>query len=93
MLDMAVKSAEEYLQAHENNLRGSGIEVSHEVQRGDPASLIESTASELDVDVIIFGTHGKAGADAFWSGSVTSKVCKNCHIPLLLIPVHDDKKE
>lgn len=92
MLDMAVKSAGEYLQAHESDLRDSGIDVSYEVLRGDPASLIESTASELDVDVIIFGTHGKAGTDAFWSGSVTSKVCKNCHIPLLLIPVHDGKK-
>ena len=45
----------------------------------------------LGVDLIILGTHGKSGMDAFWSGSVTNKVCSECKIPLLLVPVSKDK--
>jgi nucleotide-binding universal stress UspA family protein len=36
---------------------------------------------------IIFGTHGRAGLDAFWNRSVAASVARRTKIPLLLIPL------
>jgi nucleotide-binding universal stress UspA family protein len=38
----------------------------------------------------VLGTHGKTAMDAFWSGSVTPKIATKTHLPLLLVPVHDN---
>lgn len=87
MLDMYVNEAEEYLREQQTKMQKRGIEVTYNVFRGEPAEIIRKAAAELGIDMIIIGTHGKAGTDAFWSGSVTARVCKSCSLPLMLIPV------
>lgn len=89
MLDMAVQNAEEYLRGRQEELQKKGgmSSVSVDVVRGDPASAIADAALRLEVDLIVLSTHRKAGSTAFWSGSVTPKVCKLCRMPLLLVPV------
>jgi nucleotide-binding universal stress UspA family protein len=87
VLDMSVSKAEEYLQRHQTDLQTAGIEVTVEISRGDPAHIIREIAEKLYMDLIIVGTHGKKGTHAFWSGSVVPKLCQNCRIPLLLVPV------
>lgn len=89
LLDMAAANAELYLRQHVALLEAEGQTVTVEVTRGDPASCIVSTALRSDVDLIVLGTHGKAGADAFWSESVAPKVSGRTKLPLLLVPVHD----
>ena len=86
-LDMLVQKAEEYLQTHQANLQTLGIETTYQVLRGNPAEIIRKTATQLDMNLIILGTHGKKGTQAFWSGSVAPRVCQTCRIPLLLVPV------
>jgi nucleotide-binding universal stress UspA family protein len=61
------------------------LAVTAQTYRGEPAAVIAQTAEQIGADVIVLGTHGKAGMDAFWSGSVTPKVARQTHIPLLLI--------
>jgi nucleotide-binding universal stress UspA family protein len=63
--------------------------VTAEVYRGDPAGAIARTAQRVQSDLIVMGTHGKSGMDAFWSGSVAAQVCSRSRVPLLLVPVRE----
>jgi nucleotide-binding universal stress UspA family protein len=49
--------------------------------------VIAKTAERDGADLILFGTHGRAGLDAFWNRSVAAAVARKTHIPLLLIPL------
>jgi nucleotide-binding universal stress UspA family protein len=88
LLDMTEQGAEEYLQRHVKQLQAAGLPVTASVRRGAPAVVIARTAQETETDLIVLGTHGKAGMDAFWSGSVTPQVFSRARLPLLLVRVH-----
>lgn len=90
MLDVSEEEADRYLQGHEDSLRAAGVDVSRHVARGAPADVLAKAAVEIGADLIIIGTHGKIGMDAFWSGSVTPRLCHHCRIPLLLIPADNE---
>lgn len=87
LLEMACEDAEEYLQRQAEKLRREGGRVSTLVLRGDPAAEISQAAEQLAADLIVMGTHGRVGSDAFWSGSVTPAVFNRTRVPLLLVPV------
>lgn len=86
-LDVMEEEAAEYLQKHLDSLYGKGINTEAEVQRGDPAQEVVKSANRSNTDVIILGTHGKSGLNAFWSGSVAPKILARTKIPVLLYPV------
>lgn len=86
LLDLAKQDARDYLADQVNRFADAGLEVSADVRRGDPAAAIVGTARRLDADVIVLGTHGKSGLDAFWAGSVAPKVSSRSHRPVLLVP-------
>jgi nucleotide-binding universal stress UspA family protein len=86
-LEITEENAVEYLTPHIKRFEDRGIPVIAEICRGDPASIILETAEELGIDLIVLGTHGKSGLEAFWSGSVTPKISNLTKIPLLLVPV------
>ena len=87
LLDLSVAGAEDYLRRLQERAQAGGVEVTWEVARGEPPQLISKAGRHASIDMIVLGTHGKTGADAFWSGSVTARVCRNCQTPLLLVPV------
>ncbi len=87
MLEMKVQAAAEYLEGQAAPWRAAGRTVSCRVRRGEPAPEIAKAAEENDCDLIVVGTHGKAGLDAFWAGSVGAKISPLTAIPLLLVPV------
>lgn len=86
-LDMSEESAGEHLHQKAVELQASGLIVTAEVCRGDPAGAIARTAQQMQVDLVVLGTHGKRGMDAFWSSSVAAQVASRLRIPLLLVPV------
>lgn len=88
LLELAEQGGRDYLTDHLNQLRESGLKLSAEVQRGDPVKVIVKTAMNTGADLIVMGTHGKTGTDAFWSGSVTPQVARRSMTPMLLVPVH-----
>ena len=88
-LDIAEEIAQEHFKAHEAEFKKSGIPTTAEIERGDPATEIAKTAERLEVDLIVFGTHGTVGLEAFWNRSVTAAVARRTHIPLLLVPLAD----
>jgi nucleotide-binding universal stress UspA family protein len=90
LLDMDCEQGELYLAGLIGKLLEKHIHVTGEVQRGDPAKQIIQAAKEFQADMIVLGTHSKTAMDAFWSGSVTPRIATQTHLPLLLVPVHDN---
>jgi nucleotide-binding universal stress UspA family protein len=87
LLDINQESAESYLLSRINELQGNGISTTTEVWRGDPAGTIAEVAKKIKAGMVVLGTHGKAGSEAFWSGSVAPKLPGLTRVPLLFIPV------
>ena len=56
------------------------------IRQGAPADIISRLASEQRSDLVITATHGKAGFKRFLLGSVTEKLIKTLHCPLLVLP-------
>jgi nucleotide-binding universal stress UspA family protein len=90
-LDIAEEMAGEHFQVHLNEFERIGIPATAEIVRGDPATMIARFAEKKGSDVILLGTHGRSGMEAFWNRSVTARVAQKTRIPLLLIPLADQK--
>jgi nucleotide-binding universal stress UspA family protein len=86
-LDISAESAGVHLHQKVIDLQALGLRATAEVCRGDPAGAIVRTAKGMEADLVVMGTHGKRGMDAFWSGSVAAQVCSRVRVPLLLVPV------
>jgi len=87
ILDMQQEEAAEYLGCHIVNLREAGLTVTAEVVRGDEVTGIVAAVKRTQSDLIVMGTHGKTGMDAFWSGSLTPVLSDRSPVPLLLVPI------
>jgi nucleotide-binding universal stress UspA family protein len=87
MLELAEQDAEAYLRRHQALLEQQGVPAAASVRRGDPVQAIVDCAREVAADMIVLGTHGKTGTDAFWSGSLSPKISGRWHSPLMLVPV------
>ena len=88
-LDIVEETTREHFQVHLDTLTKIGLSASATIARGDPAPMIAKTGDSIHADLIILGTHGRAGLDAFWNRSVTAGVARRSRIPLLLIPLSD----
>ena len=86
-LDIAEEIALEHFQGHLDAFKKAHIPATAEIARGDPALVISKTAEKNNADLILFGTHGRAGLDAFWNRSVAAAVARRTGIPILLIPL------
>jgi nucleotide-binding universal stress UspA family protein len=90
LLEIDTEAGKMYLAGLMGELLDKHITVTGEVQRGDPARQIIRAARTFQADMIVLGTHSKTAMDAFWEGSVTPKIATQTHLPLLLVPVHDN---
>jgi nucleotide-binding universal stress UspA family protein len=68
-----------------------GITVHREVRQGTPFYEIIRYAREIDVDLIIMGTHGHSGLAHVLLGSVSEKVVRKAPCPVLTVrhPEHE----
>jgi nucleotide-binding universal stress UspA family protein len=87
MLEMVEDEQRSYLEGMAERFQAEGVPVSALVGRGDPAALIARNAETTHADLIVFGTHGKAGTKAFWAHSVGAKVLAQTSRPVLLVPI------
>ena len=88
-LEMDSAGARDYLAERERELQSSGVHAGSETSRGDPARAIVKAARRLTADLVVMGTHGRAGTDAFWAGSVAAQVVARASVPLLLVPLKE----
>jgi len=89
-LEIAEENARQHFQEHLKDFQKAKIPASASIERGDPATVIARAAQSMDADLILFATHGNAGFEAFWRGSVAANVARRTDIPLLLIPLLRD---
>ena len=87
VLEIAQSEAANYLGQRVEVLRQQGLNVTAEVRRGDPTETIVMVARSTGANMIVLGTHGRSGMDAFWAGSTAPKVSARTHLPLLLVPL------
>jgi nucleotide-binding universal stress UspA family protein len=86
LLDISAERAKSLLAERRAQAELLGLEVSTDVLRGHPTRVIVKAAGLLGSDLVILGTHGRSGMEAFWEGSVAHGVYSRSLLPLLLIP-------
>lgn len=68
--------------------RGLGV-VEH-VAGGQPHSVIADYVADTGVDLIVIGSHGRSGVKRALLGSVTERVLRETHVPVLVVDVQRD---
>jgi nucleotide-binding universal stress UspA family protein len=63
------------------------------VAEGDPARTIIRHAREMGADIVVMGTHGRSGFERWMLGSVTEKVLRTAHCPVLAVPMSSGSPE
>ncbi len=90
-LDELKKAAQNYLNTTKQHLGDESIQLV--VKDGDFGEVILETATELNVDIIVMGTHGRRGLDKILMGSVAEKVLRHSSIPLFIIPTKKEEEK
>ena len=66
---------------------GEDVDVRTTVIEGSPGRDIVEFAVDEDCDLIVMGTHGRAGVDRWILGSVAERVVRNSTVPVLTVHV------
>ena len=66
---------------------GEDVDVRTTVLEGSPGRDIVEFAVDEDCDLIVMGTHGRAGVDRWILGSVAERVVRNSTVPVLTVHV------
>ena len=65
--------------------RERGIDVVEHVTAGRPHAVVADYAEDEDVDLIVMGSHGRSGVKRALLGSVTERVLRSTHRPVLVV--------
>jgi nucleotide-binding universal stress UspA family protein len=84
-----VMASEGKLTEYVEELQGAGIIATGETVKGHPAKAIRETAVEHDVDLIVVGLHCRRGLDRALVGSISEKVMRSAHCPVLVVNTVD----
>ena len=79
------RQARSYLNKVGKGIRSEKVSVEIRVVIGNTAEEIIKAADEIDVDLIAMSTHGRHGISRWAFGSVTDKVLRGGHKPVLLV--------
>ncbi len=87
LLDIEEREAHAYLNALQRRLPHV---CSVEVRRGDVARELAQAGAGVDADLVMMSTHGRAGIEGYWSGSIAGKVLSRYNRPLLLMRIRQN---
>lgn len=79
------KAARHDLKSLKNELHAEGLLIDFSVEIGNPSDVILEKARELDVSIIIMGSHGKRGISRLIMGSVAETVVRKADCPVLIV--------
>ena len=87
---LAKKFHNEHLQVQDiaNQLRKTGLDATALLVHGATVETILKEASDLDVDMIIVGSHGRGAMYQLLVGSVSEGILHKSRYPVLIIPTH-----
>lgn len=88
---LAKKFHEQHRQIQElaERFRQSGIDATALLVHGKTVDTILTEASDLDVDLIVVGSHGHGAMYQLIVGSISEGVLQSSEKPVLVIPTHD----
>jgi universal stress protein A len=67
------------------------LKIRKVIDAGQPYSTIVSRAEKERVDLIVISSHGRSGLSRMLIGSVTDKVLRASHVPVLVVPSGQEK--
>jgi universal stress protein A len=79
------KRAEEKLNSIYHEEGGGKLAGEIHIRKGKPHEEILKAAEDLDVDMIVMGSHGRKGLERAIFGSVAEKVTRMATVPILII--------
>ena len=71
-----------------NRMRNAGVETTALLVHGATVDTILKEASELEVDMIVVGSHGRGAMYQLLVGSVSEAVLHKSIFPVLVVPTH-----
>ena len=86
-LEQMKGQALQYLQKVEGTLEKAGATTRSMVAVGDAAEEIIKAADQINADIIAMSSHGRSGLSRWAFGSVTDKVLRAGHKPILTVRV------
>jgi nucleotide-binding universal stress UspA family protein len=89
IMDQLKKTSLDFLETTKKHLEDDTIKTY--VAEGDFAVSILSVAKELNVDVIVMGSHSRKWLENIVMGSVAENVLHDTTIPLFIIPIKKEK--
>jgi len=89
--NLAKKFHKEHRQIQDiaDRLRKSGLDATALLVHGATVETILKEAADLDVDMIVVGTHGRGAMYQLLLGSVSERIIHKSRYPVLVIPTHD----
>jgi len=66
------------------------VDVVEEVRVGTPHDVIAGYANNEGIDLVVMGSHGRSGVRRALLGSVTERVLRSTHVPVLVV---DEQRE
>lgn len=87
-LENRLPEAREIVDRVAKTLSSVGFRVTTSVATGDARSIILENAAEWNADLIVLGSHGRAGLERFFLGSVSEAVARHalCSVLIVRIP-------
>lgn len=85
---LAEKFHSEHRQIQEiaKRLRKQGLEATALLVHGPTVEIILKEASDLDVDMIVVGSHGRSAVYQLLMGSVSEGILRESRCPVLIVP-------
>ena len=77
------------IQAIADRLRRDGLEATALLVHGPTVETILQEAEDLDVDMIVVGSHGHGAMYKLLMGSVTKEILRKSPYPVLMVPTHN----
>ncbi len=84
-LDELRKDATQHLDAIEKRGDLAGLSIRRTIDIGIPSQRIEAAAGDLNVDLIVMGTHGRTGLEYVLVGSTAERVVRTAPCPILCV--------
>ena len=88
-------SAEEFKREHRQllnisaSIRKEGVDAQSVLLKGDPAENLIKKAEELQIDIIILGSHGHGCLRKALAGSVSKSVIQHAPCNVMIVPIPD----
>lgn len=88
-----IEASEKKLAELAAELQAAGIIATWKTVKGHPATALRDLAKEDDVDLVVIGSHGRTGFDRVMVGSVSEKVLRSVHCPVMIVNTGDEVEQ